>query len=151
MRFCAVCGKELAPLEITSSDSDSKAASQISESAIAAPKLNTNPKVAAVKQPLPGEKGKQEQGSAKAQNKKFETKKSGAQKRYEAKMGGTGFGRDRISSFANMSNDGTLRCPKCGGTNFTAKRSVKGKIGIGLLAPKTQVKCITCGKMFKRG
>lgn len=56
-----------------------------------------------------------------------------------------------ISKVANYGGDGTLRCPKCGGTNFTAKRSMKGKIAVGLLAPKTRVKCVTCGKMFKRG
>ena len=39
--------------------------------------------------------------------------------------------------------------PKCGGTNFVAKRSNKGKLARGLLAPKTQVKCVTCGLKFK--
>ena len=53
---------------------------------------------------------------------------------------------------------GALTCPKCGGTQFTAKRSNTGKavgfvtLGVGgLLAPKSQVKCVTCGTMFKRG
>lgn len=57
------------------------------------------------------------------------------------------------------------KCPKCGGTQFTAKRSKKGKgvgiaigavtLGLGAvavgLAPKSQVKCVTCGTMYKRG
>jgi hypothetical protein len=41
---------------------------------------------------------------------------------------------------------------------FTAKRSKKGKVigfttlGVGgLVAPKSQVKCVACGTMFKRG
>ena len=53
---------------------------------------------------------------------------------------------------------GGLQCPKCGGTQFTAKRSKKGKVlgvvtvGVGVVAaPKTQVKCVACGKMFRRG
>lgn len=66
-------------------------------------------------------------------------------------------GRERLSE-VGKDDDGTLRCPKCGGQQFTAKRSKKGKIigvatvGVGaLLAPKSQVKCVTCGTMFKRG
>lgn len=46
---------------------------------------------------------------------------------------------------------GVLACPKCGGTGFKAKRSVAGKVAIGLLAPKTQVRCTTCGTTYKRG
>lgn len=58
---------------------------------------------------------------------------------------------------------GTLACPKCGGTNFKAKRSGKAKIasigaapltgGASLagLAKASQVKCVTCGTYFKRG
>lgn len=64
--------------------------------------------------------------------------------------------RKKISK-AGATDDG-VRCPKCGGQQFTAKRSKKGKligaatVGVGLLAaPKTQVKCVTCGAMFKRG
>lgn len=51
-------------------------------------------------------------------------------------------------AFSAVSEDGA--CPKCGGTSFTAKRSVKGKVAAGVVAPKTQVKCVTCGAMFKR-
>ena len=72
---------------------------------------------------------------------------------YTGKSGG----RKKLSSVGNNSG-GSLSCPKCGGTNFTAKRSKKGKvIGItalgvgGLIAPKSQVKCVACGTMFKRG
>lgn len=46
---------------------------------------------------------------------------------------------------------GVLACPRCGGTSFKAKRSAKGKLGMGILAPKTRVKCVTCGEVFKRG
>jgi DNA-directed RNA polymerase subunit RPC12/RpoP len=70
----------------------------------------------------------------------------------KAKLGS----RPKFSEAADRSS-GTAACPRCGGTDFTAKRSVKGKtVGFGLagigglLAPKSQVKCVTCGEMFKR-
>jgi DNA-directed RNA polymerase subunit RPC12/RpoP len=44
-----------------------------------------------------------------------------------------------------------LACPKCGGTQFKAKRSAGGKVGLGLLAPKTRVRCVTCGAQYTRG
>lgn len=60
--------------------------------------------------------------------------------------------RTKLSKAGGRGVDGTLRCPKCGGTNFKAKRSAKGKLlGGFLLAPKSRVKCETCGKQFKRG
>ena len=53
---------------------------------------------------------------------------------------------------------GVLACPVCGGTSFKAKRSAGAKIGLGLtiglgalLAPKTRVKCETCGTEYLRG
>lgn len=51
--------------------------------------------------------------------------------------------------FSNVNEGGG--CPKCGSQAFKAKRSVKGKLAGGVLAPKTQVKCVGCGKMYKRG
>jgi hypothetical protein len=60
--------------------------------------------------------------------------------------------------FSQASKDGT--CPQCGGTSFKAKRSGKGKFlasagGLNLitmpLAPKSRVKCTTCGTEYKRG
>lgn len=50
---------------------------------------------------------------------------------------------------SDVSADG--RCPDCGGSQFTAKRSKKGKVLAAFAAPKSQVKCVTCGAMFKRG
>jgi hypothetical protein len=51
-----------------------------------------------------------------------------------------------------------LACPRCGGSGFQAKRSRAAKVllvptvGVGtLLAPKTRVKCITCGTEYRRG
>lgn len=65
--------------------------------------------------------------------------------------------RDYLSTVGVKGAAG-LACPKCGGTQFTAKRSMTGKVigfstlGVGgLLAPKSQVKCVACGTMFKRG
>jgi uncharacterized protein with PIN domain len=55
-------------------------------------------------------------------------------------------GRKKFSAVADQG-----RCPRCGGAAFKAKRSKKGKVSAGLLAPKTQVKCTTCGTMYKRG
>ncbi len=66
--------------------------------------------------------------------------------------------RKRLSEAGVRTEGVGLACPKCGGAQFTAKRSNKGKaigfatLGVGgLLAPKSQVKCVTCGTMFKRG
>ena len=65
--------------------------------------------------------------------------------------------RQKLSEVGHHS-DGGLQCPSCGSTQFTAKRSMTGKLvgtatlGVGgLLAPKSQVKCVACGTMFKRG
>lgn len=44
-----------------------------------------------------------------------------------------------------------LQCPNCGSTNFTAKRSFMGKVALGVLAPKTKVKCVVCGTSYQRG
>jgi hypothetical protein len=66
-------------------------------------------------------------------------------------------GRKRIGDVGNQTS-GALACPQCGGQQFAAKRSKTGKtvgvvtLGVGaVLAPKTQVKCVTCGTMYKRG
>lgn len=63
----------------------------------------------------------------------------------------------RISKAGNKTDAG-LACPKCGGTSFKAKRSMTAKtvgvvtFGVGAaLAPKSRVKCETCGKVFLRG
>lgn len=45
---------------------------------------------------------------------------------------------------------GDVRCPKCGGNSFSQKRSVKGKMTAGFMAPK-RLKCNGCGSMLKRG
>jgi hypothetical protein len=56
------------------------------------------------------------------------------------------------------SSTGVLACPKCHGTSFKAKRSFVTKalllptLGVGTaLAPKTRVKCTTCGTEYHRG
>ena len=69
---------------------------------------------------------------------------------------GLGIGLAVASDANRISKVGTrgiggLHCPKCGGNQFTAKRSAGGKVALGLLAPKTRVKCITCGAQFTRG
>src|SRR5262245_13938753 len=70
--------------------------------------------------------------------------------------------RPALSEVASYTSEGELKCPKCGSTEFTAKRSMKGKliggtIGVATLgiagaaaaalAPKSQVKCVACGSM----
>jgi hypothetical protein len=49
-------------------------------------------------------------------------------------------------------------CPRCGSSQWKPKRSVKGKtagLAFGVVgvaaAPKSQVECVACGKMFRRG
>jgi len=68
------------------------------------------------------------------------------------------FFRPALSELAARTEQGQLMCPSCGGTQFTAKRSASAKsagcllFGIGfLLAPKSRVRCVTCGTEFKRG
>ena len=56
----------------------------------------------------------------------------------------------KISKAGDRGEDGTLRCPKCGGTSFKAKRGA-AKYAVGVLAPKGKVKCETCSATFKRG
>lgn len=55
-----------------------------------------------------------------------------------------------ISEVGEQSAAG-LACPKCGGAQFKAKRSAAGKFAGGLLAPKSRVKCVTCGTEYRRG
>lgn len=45
---------------------------------------------------------------------------------------------------------GAVVCPKCGASVAGApqKRSVKGKLAFGLMAPK-RVKCLGCGALLK--
>lgn len=51
---------------------------------------------------------------------------------------------------AGVQTQGGLACPNCGGTSFRPHRSLKGKLVLGLLAPKSRVECVACGKEFKR-
>jgi hypothetical protein len=57
---------------------------------------------------------------------------------------------NRISKVGVQGGAG-LQCPKCGGTQFKAKRSAGGKMALGVLAPKTRVRCVTCGTQYTRG
>jgi hypothetical protein len=64
--------------------------------------------------------------------------------------------REKISEVGNVTEAG-LACPKCGGTQFKAKRSRGAKVLLSPmaitipLAPKTRVKCVTCGTEYRRG
>lgn len=51
--------------------------------------------------------------------------------------------------FSKVARDGT--CPRCHGVSFKAKRSGMGKLGLGLLARKTRVRCESCGYQMRRG
>jgi len=55
----------------------------------------------------------------------------------------------RYTKISTVAQNGA--CPKCGGSQFKAKRSAMGKLGLGVLAPKTQVRCVTCGTTYRRG
>lgn len=57
--------------------------------------------------------------------------------------------KDATPKFTDAAPDAI--CPRCGGTQFTAKRSMAGKLGFGVLAVKSRVRCVTCGLDFKRG
>ncbi len=67
------------------------------------------------------------------------------------RKGQTSNGTPVLSAAGAHTATGELCCPQCGGTSFTARRAVGAYIAVGLLAPKSQVKCVTCGKVFKRG
>ncbi len=64
-------------------------------------------------------------------------------------------GHRQLLSAVGKQGDAGLACPKCGSTQFTAKRSMTGKLLLPIvsiaLLPKTRVKCVACGTMFKRG
>lgn len=45
---------------------------------------------------------------------------------------------------------GDVVCPKCSAKSFSQKRSAKGKMTMGFMAPK-RLKCNGCGQMLKRG
>src|ERR1035437_7302823 len=72
-----------------------------------------------------------------------------AGKKLDSSYTGRTGSRKKLSEVGNRTESG-LQCPKCGGTQFTAKLSKKGE-AFGflvvapalLLAPKTQVKCVT--------
>jgi hypothetical protein len=73
--------------------------------------------------------------------------------------------QQRLSEVGSKTEAG-LACPKCGSTQFKAKRSARGKliggtVGVATLgvlgpaaaalAPKSQVRCVACGTTYKRG
>lgn len=80
-------------------------------------------------------------------------------KEQDKKISGKVGHRQKVSDVGVRGTGGAgLACPRCGSTQFTAKRSNTGKafgfatLGVGgLIAPKSQVKCVACGAMFKRG
>jgi DNA-directed RNA polymerase subunit RPC12/RpoP len=61
------------------------------------------------------------------------------------------YDRDHRISKVGVKSAGGLACPKCGGVTFKSKRSAAGKVGFGLLAAKTRVRCETCGAQFTPG
>ena len=76
--------------------------------------------------------------------------------RDQAKAAGKNVGSRTGVPFSSVASEGA--CPKCGGDAFKAKRSRLAKVllvptvGVGaLLAPKTRVKCVTCGTEYLRG
>lgn len=61
--------------------------------------------------------------------------------------------KQKLSEVGSATENG-LACPKCGGTNFTVKRSGKAKVMLGvgaMLVKGSQVRCVSCGTVFKRG
>lgn len=61
--------------------------------------------------------------------------------------------RQPISEVGERTDAG-LACPKCGGVQFKVKRSGRQKAMLGvasMLVKGTQVRCVTCGTVYKRG
>ena len=63
----------------------------------------------------------------------------------------------KISEVGHRPLSWTIRCPKCRGTSFHPRRSSLARVlsiaTLGLatmFAPKSRVKCVTCGTSFKR-
>lgn len=56
-----------------------------------------------------------------------------------------------------VDKDGRVRCPKCGASDFSEKRTGKAKwmavatIGVGVAAMPKRLKCRGCGQNLKRG
>ena len=70
--------------------------------------------------------------------------------------------RDRLArtpiSEVGVKGEGGLACPKCGGTQFQARRTKAARTGVvmgGLagaaMTKQKQVTCVTCGTIYKRG
>lgn len=73
--------------------------------------------------------------------------------------------RQPISQVGTPSTGGGLACPKCGGTQFKARRSKGARAGIGVVSvaslglgaaslavkKKNRVQCVTCGNIYQRG
>lgn len=52
-----------------------------------------------------------------------------------------------------MQRDGSLRCARCGGTQFHARHSAGRKLMVGvgtLLASANEVHCLACGAKYSR-
>ena len=49
--------------------------------------------------------------------------------------------------------EGNHHCWKCGGTNFTEKRTLRSKaaVGVGALLTKKKLKCQDCGAVLRDG
>ena len=71
-----------------------------------------------------------------------------------------------LSQVGRRTPEGVLVCPYCGSAQLETKRSAGGKVGGGclgwclvgpvgllgaLLAPKSRVRCVACGREFERG
>lgn len=64
-----------------------------------------------------------------------------------------------VKTFSKVADEG--RCPKCGGTQFKARRSTGGRVKtvvygavflpLAAIPKQTQVQCVTCGTKFTRG
>ena len=85
----------------------------------------------------------------------YETLKSPETKQREAEQ--LRLKRTPISQLGRQTHGG-LACPKCGGTQFKARRSGGARAGIvatglvGLAFTKqTKVACTTCGTIYQRG
>lgn len=72
-------------------------------------------------------------------------------------LGGRGQWEGGIMKSTWVDDEGNVRCPKCGGKQFTSKRTGKAKwagaltMGVGLAAMPKRLKCQGCGQNLKTG
>jgi transposase-like protein len=45
--------------------------------------------------------------------------------------------------------EGQMTCPRCSGSQFVGKKTIKGKVIGGFVFAPQRLKCVSCGKTLK--